>query len=319
MKNNEQLSENRPVSLDQYVARQEVKNSIKYAVIHAKKQNTSFPHTLIVGGGGTGKTTLGYIIGNEMGVKIRYVPCQGIKSKKDISNAFVRNKDGALEDGDVVIFDEVHLLKKGGLQEMLYNAMEDYMITVPVENREINYRIKKIVVVLITNEPDKLTDPLIDRCKLRIDLDRYTDESISDIIKINAGIRGISISDDAAMMISGISRGIPRIGINNLEAMWRYADAIDEEVLNADVVRSGLREAGVDEYGLSDTDKRVLHILYEMNKVSLESLASMIGTRSDIVEKEIEPYLMIKGLLIRTGGGRMITEKGWTMVADGVI
>jgi Holliday junction DNA helicase RuvB len=304
---------NRPTTLDKFVINDSIKNIINFTMRSAKKQNRSFPHTLITSGAGTGKTTLANIIANEMGVDIRVLMGPSIKDSDDISNAFV-----GLKDQDILFIDEIHALKKN-LQEMLYSAMEDRFIPKKVDDHTFNYKIKDVTIILTTNESSNLPGPLVDRCRLKIKLDNYSNEDISKIIKMNAKIINIGITDDAAMMLANVCRGIPRISINNLITIKDYVVDAEAKEITVDVLKSALEIMGVDEYGLTDIDRRILHTLFKAKKLSRESLASMIGYNPDILEKEYEPYLMIQGLMIRSSKGRMLSEKGWTMIADELI
>lgn len=314
----------RASDLDDFVSNGSVKETIVFSIAASKKQSKPFPHTIITGAPGTGKTTLAQIIAHEMGVKIRILMGPSVKESRDISNIFVSRTDDPISDGDIIFIDEVHSIKKQ-FQEMLYSAMEDRFVPVNVDGQTFNYKIKNLTVIIATNESSNLPQPLTDRCQVKINLDRYSVESLTTIIKINASKMNqvektkITIEDDAAVMLAGVCRGTPRISINNFKLIRDYAISVGEDIIDTSVVKYGLQAIGVDEYGLRSIDKQVLKILFEVRKMSRDSLASMIGYHPDILEREIEPYLMIQGLIMRSSGGRTITQKGWTMVADGLL
>ena len=318
------MNVNRPVTLDEFVAKDEIKSLIKFSVDSAKKQNKPFPHTMITGGAGTGKTTLCGIVSHEMGVKMRVLMGPSVKDSRDISNLFISTEDDPISDGDIVFIDEVHAIKKQ-FQEMLYSAMEDRFVPVMIDGQTFNYKIKNLTVIIATNESFNLPQPLTDRCQVKINLSRYSTEDLTTIIKMNALKMNkvekdkIDIDDSAAIMLAGVCRGTPRISINNFKLIRDYAISMGQDTITDDVVRYGLKAIGVDQYGLKDIDKEVLKILFRVRKISKDSLASMIGYHPDILEREIEPYLMIQGLMMRSSGGRTITQKGWTMIADGLL
>jgi Holliday junction DNA helicase RuvB len=303
----------RPVTLDNFITSSSIKDVIKFTMGSAKKQKISFPHTLITSMPGCGKTTLAHIISNEMEVNIRTLMGPSIKDGDDISNAFV-----GLKDKDILFIDEIHAVKKQ-FQEMLYSAMEDRFVPKRVDDHTFNYKIKDVTLILTTNESSNLPGPLVDRCRLKIKLDNYSNDDIATIIKANAVVIGIDITDDAALMLAGVCRGVPRVAINNLITVKDYVIDAGIKVITVDVLKGALGIMGVDQYGLTEIDRRILHTLFNAKKLSKESLASMIGYNPDIIEKEYEPYLMIQGLMIRSSKGRMLSEKGWTMIADELI
>ena len=186
---------NRPTTLENFVTRDEIKNIINFTMNAAKKQGRSFPHSLITGEAGVGKTTLANIIANEMGVNMRCLMGPSIKDSDDISNAFV-----GLKDQDILFIDEIHAVKKV-FQEMLYSAMEDRFIPKKVDDHTFNYKIKDVTIIITTNESSNLPGPLVDRCRLKIKLDNYSVDNISTIIKANAKILGINITEDASVAI----------------------------------------------------------------------------------------------------------------------
>ena len=315
---------NRPVSLENFIAKDDTKNTIRFAIAAAKKKGSSFPHAIITGNAGVGKTTLANIIANEMGVKIRVLMGPSVKDTRDISNIFVDKEGDLIRDGDIIFVDEIHSLKKE-FQEMFYSAMEDRFIPVKVDDRTFNYKIKDLTIIIATNESSNLPSPLVDRCRVKINLDAYSVSDLTKIITENAIVMNVSdkekvmVSEEAARTLAGVCRGTPRIAINNFILVRDYAIAIGEDTITKDVLKAALSMMGVDEYGLKEIDRKVLHVLFNVKKMSKDTLASMIGYNPDILVRDIEPYLMIQGLMMRSSVVRTLTEKGWTMIADGLI
>jgi Holliday junction DNA helicase RuvB len=319
-------NKNRPSSLDGFISNNDIKNTIRFTIAAIKESGKEFPNTLITGNPGTGKTTLAMIIAKELEVKIRICMGPSVKDAMAISNLFIDDPDGidCMRDGDIVFIDEIHAIKKAW-QEMLYTAMEDRYIPVTLGDHTFNYPIKKIVIIMATNESSNLPGPLVDRCDVKISLNQYDNEEIRDIIMVNADILNVgeshkvTIGKEVALVLANVCRGIPRIGISTYKNIRNYALATGKAEITMDVLRFGLGSLGVDEYGLTKMDRQILKRLFGVRAMSKDTLASILGMNPDILVRDHEPYLLIQGLIMRTGQGRAITPKGWKLIADGCI
>ena len=302
----------RPERLSDYIGQQRVKDNLSVLIEAAKLRGEPLDHMLFSGPPGLGKTTLATVIANEMGVKIKTTSGPAIDRPGDLA-AILTN----LDYGDVLFIDEVHRLNRA-VEEVLYPAMEDYALDIVIGQgpaaRSIRLDIPRFTLVAATTRTGLLTGPLRDRFGASFRLDYYSVEELHDIVVRSATILGVDVTDAGATEIARRSRATPRLANRLLKrvrdyALVRYDGSIDE-----DVAREALSFFEVDEMGLDPMDNRILETLavtFQGKPVGLSTLASALGEEPDSIEDVYEPFLLKRGLILRTPKGRVATRKAY--------
>ena len=302
----------RPERLSDYIGQQRVKDNLSVLIEAAKLRGEPLDHMLFSGPPGLGKTTLATVIANEMGVKIKTTSGPAIDRPGDLA-AILTN----LDYGDVLFIDEVHRLNRA-VEEVLYPAMEDYALDIVIGQgpaaRSIRLDIPRFTLVAATTRTGLLTGPLRDRFGASFRLDYYSVEELHDIVVRSATILGVEVTDAGATEIARRSRATPRLANRLLKlvrdyALVRYDGSIDEGV-----AREALSFFEVDEMGLDPMDNRILETLavtFQGKPVGLSTLASALGEEPDSIEDVYEPFLLKRGLILRTPKGRVATRKAY--------
>ncbi len=299
----------RPKTLDEYIGQEKVKENLRIYINAAKLRGESLDHVLLYGPPGLGKTTLANIIANEMGVNIKITSGPAIEKKGDLA-ALLTN----LSEGDVLFIDEIHRISKA-IEEILYSSMEDYVLDIIIGNgpsaRSIRIDLPRFTMIGATTRAGQLTAPLRDRFGVMMKLELYTPEELTTIVKRNAGILGIEISDSGAYEIASRSRGTPRIANRFLKRVRDFAQVKGDGAIDADIAAYALQKLEVDDLGLDNIDRRMLRTIIEIyggGPVGLETLAATIGEEAITLEDVYEPYLLQIGFLSRTPRGRCATK-----------
>ncbi len=305
----------RPETIDEYIGQKDVKENIKVFVEAAKKRNESLDHVLLYGPPGLGKTTLAYIIANELGTNIKTASGPSIEKSGDLAAIL-----STLEKGDVLFIDEIHRMPRY-IEEILYPAMEDFTLDIIIgsegNTRNIKIDLPPFTLVGATTRAGDLSAPLRDRFGIISKLQYYTVEELTEIIKRTSRVLDIEIEDNAAVELASRSRGTPRIANRLFKRVRDFAIVEDKKCIDKEVVDKALSRLKVDEIGLDETDHELLlAIINKFNggPVGVEAVASAIGEEVTTIEDVYEPYLLQTGLLKRTTRGRVATEKAYEVL-----
>lgn len=310
----------RPSGLDDYIGQDKAKNNLKVYIEAAKSRNEPLDHVLFYGPPGLGKTTLACIIANEMGVNIKITSGPAIEKPGEMA-AILNN----LKENDVLFIDEIHRLNRQ-VEEVLYPAMEDYVIDIMIGKgataRSIRLDLPKFTLVGATTRAGLLTAPLRDRFGVIHKLEFYSVEQLRNIIVRSAGVLNVNIDNDGATEIARRSRGTPRLANRLLKRVRDFAQVKYDGDITKEVADYALNTLDVDKFGLDNGDRTILETI--INKfgggpVGLDTLAAAIGEDAGTLEDVYEPYLIKNGFINRTPRGRVVTELAYSHMGVRVI
>lgn len=302
----------RPQTLDEYVGQDDLKSNLRIFIQAALQRHESLDHVLLYGPPGLGKTTLAYILANEMHSHVRTVSGPSIDKPGDLAAVL-----SVLEPGDILFIDEIHRLPKI-VEEVLYPAMEDFCIDVMVgkdtEARSIRLDLPPFTLVGATTRAGDLSAPLRDRFGIVSKLNYYTQDQLESIVKRTARVLNTEIDEEAAIEIAKRSRGTPRIANRLLRRIRDFAQVLNDGRITKEIADESLNRLHVDALGLDEVDIRYLRGIIERfdgGPVGLESLANSISEEATTLEDVYEPYLIQIGFVNRTSRGRIATEKAY--------
>ena len=305
----------RPEILDEYIGQTEVKENIKVFIEAAKMRKEALDHVLLYGPPGLGKTTLAYIIANEMRTNIKTASGPSIEKSGDLAAVL-----STLEPGDVLFIDEIHRMPKF-IEEILYPAMEDFTLDIIIgsdgNSRNIKIDLPPFTLVGATTRSGDLTSPLRDRFGIVSKLQFYTVPELTQIIERTARVLGTEIDKEAAVELASRSRGTPRIANRLLKRVRDFANVLGNGVIDKEITEIALERLKVDKNGLDSTDRDLLLTIIDKfngGPVGIDAISSSIGEEATTIEDVYEPYLLQQGFLKRTSRGRIVTDYGYQIL-----
>lgn len=302
----------RPQRFEEFTGQPKLVENLKIFVQAAKMRGESLDHVLLHGPPGLGKTTLSYIISNELASNIQVTSGPILEKPGDLAGLLTN-----LEPKDVLFIDEIHRLSPI-VEEYLYSAMEDFKIDIMIETgpnaRSVEINLNPFTLVGATTRAGLLTSPLLARFGINFRLEYYNAETLSKIVRRSAMVLGVGIGQDAAFEIARRSRGTPRIANRLLRRTRDFAMVKGDGNITLEIAKIALRALDVDESGLDEMDNKILKTIilkFKGGPVGLNTIATAVGEEAETIEEVYEPYLIMEGFIKRTARGRVATERAF--------
>ena len=307
----------RPKSLGEYIGQEAVAQRLSIAIRAAKGRDEPLDHLLLHGPPGLGKTTLAYIIAEEMGKEISLTAGPSLENPKDVMPFLINANEG-----DIIFIDEIHRLPRA-VEEFLYSAMEDFVVNFTLDkgmySKPLPIRLQKFTLIGATTRPAMLTRPLRDRFGIQQHFDFYGEDDLVRIAHRSAHILDTPLEDAGARALARRARGTPRVVNRLLSRVRDFAQVEAEGVITEEVSGRALQLEGIDDIGLDRLDRGVLTVMkdiYNGGPVGIEALAATLNEESDTLVDVVEPYLLKIGFVARTPQGRRLTQRAYEYLGE---
>ena len=302
----------RPLTFDDFAGQESILENLKIFVAASNEREDALDHTLFHGPPGLGKTTLAYILANELNANIKMTSGPVLDKPGDLAGLLTN-----LQPRDILFIDEIHRLSSV-VEEYLYSAMEDYKIDIMIETgpnaRTVQINLNPFTLVGATTRSGLLTSPMRARFGISSRLEYYSTEIISTIIERSSDILKVKIDHKASIEIASRSRGTPRIANSLLRRVRDYAQIKGDGSIDLKITKYALKALNVDDYGLDEMDNKILTTLIDKFKggpVGISTLATAVAENGETIEEVYEPFLIQQGFIVRTPRGREVTERAY--------
>jgi len=302
----------RPKRLSEFIGQEKVISALEIAIKAAKKRNEPLEHALLSGPPGLGKTSLAYCIAKEMGTKLTATSGPAIERAGDLVGILTN-----LEKGDILFIDEIHRLSKV-VEEFLYPAIENFQIDFIIDKgpyaKSVKFNLKPFTLIGATTRKGLLSAPLRGRFGLFFDFDFYDEKDLEKIIERSAKLLDIQIDKESSIEIARRSRGSPRLSNRLLKRVRDYAQVLGNGKIDLEITNKALNEIQIDKEGLDELDRRYLRTIIELYKggpAGIEAIAASLGEDKGTLEDVVEPYLLVKGFIVRSPRGRVVSQKAY--------